>query len=645
MTVNSQRLLLAAAGAAAAGEALYVDDVFSTYLYDGNNTLRSIQNGIDLSGEGGLVWIKNRDSGTQDHVWCDTERGAGKIIESNNNNAEFTSTARVDSFLSDGFKVGTDNATNQGTSGLTSICSWTFRKAPGFFDVVTWTGNGTAGRTVAHDLGSVPGCIMIKCLSHAEAWVVFHRSLGATTALRLNLTQAKQDETFWFNDTAPTSSEFTLGNSGSVNDPGRTYVAYLFAHDDQSFGEDEDESIIKCGTFTTDGSYNGTVTLGWEPQWVMVKNSSATGGWFIHDVMRGAPVSGDNNWLYANTNGAETTSSVAIRPNPTGFTSFNHSASTDMIYVAIRRPHKPPEAGTDVFAIDTLGGTSPSPPGWTSGFPVDWEFIHKDNATSQWESITRLTNKLLYLNLNNAESALSSSNDTFDHMTGWSDSTATNANNFSWMFRRAAGFFDVVTYAGNGNNAQTLNHNLAVAPEFYFVKNRDAAKKWAVYHTQLVTDSRVVYLNENASYSTSWTPDFVNPTATQFTVSQEMGGVSVVNASGNDHIAYLFATLSGISKVGSYTGTGSNIGVDCGFTAGARFVLIKRIDGTGDWYVYDSTRGIVGGNDPYLLINSTAAEVTNTDYIDPLNSGFTVTSSAPAALNASGGTYIFLAIA
>ena len=138
MTVNSQRLLLAAAGAAAAGGALYVDDVFSTYLYEGNNTLRSIQNGIDLSGEGGLVWIKNRDSGTQDHVWCDTERGAGKIIESNNGNAEFTSTARVDSFLSDGFKVGTDNATNQGTSGLTSICSWTFRKAPGFFDVVTY---------------------------------------------------------------------------------------------------------------------------------------------------------------------------------------------------------------------------------------------------------------------------------------------------------------------------------------------------------------------------------------------------------------------------------------------------------------------------------------------------------------------------
>ena len=111
------------------------------------------------------------------------------------------------------------------------------------------------------------------------------------------------------------------------------------------------------------------------------------------------------------------------------------------------------------------------------------------------------------------------------------------------------------------------------------------------------------------------------------------------------YIAYLFATLAGVSKVGSYTGTGSNVDVDCGFSAGARFILIKRTDATGDWYVWDSARGIVAGNDPYLLLNSTAAEVTNTDYIDPLASGFTVTSSAPAALNASGGNYIFLAIA
>jgi hypothetical protein len=135
--------------------------------------------------------------------------------------------------------------------------------------------------------------------------------------------------------------------------------------------------------------------------------------------------------------------------------------------------------------------------------------------------------------------------------------------------------------------------------------------------------------------------EIIAPTSSVFT----LGSAIDVNMSGKDFISYHFATLAGVSKVGSYTGTAATLNVDCGFSAGARFILIKRSDSTGDWYVYDSARGIVAGNDPYLLLNSTAAEVTGTDYIDPLSSGFTVTSSAPAALNASGGTYIFLAIA
>jgi hypothetical protein len=130
------------------------------------------------------------------------------------------------------------------------------------------------------------------------------------------------------------------------------------------------------------------------------------------------------------------------------------------------------------------------------------------------------------------------------------------------------------------------------------------------------------------------------PRLSEFTL-----GADTTLTAGSTYIAYLFATLAGVSKVGSYTGTAADLNVDCGFSAGARFILIKRTDDTGDWYVWDSARGIVAGNDPYLLLNSTAAEVTGTDYIDPLSSGFTVTSSAPAALNASGGTYIFLAIA
>ena len=133
------------------------------------------------------------------------------------------------------------------------------------------------------------------------------------------------------------------------------------------------------------------------------------------------------------------------------------------------------------------------------------------------------------------------------------------------------------------------------------------------------------------------------PTSTTFGVSN--GGGSYNNGAGMTYVAYLFATCAGVSKVGSYTGNGTTQTIDCGFTGGARFVLIKRTDSTGDWYVWDSARGIVSGNDPYLLLNSTAAEVTSTDYIDPYSAGFEISSTAPAAINASGGTFIYLAIA
>ena len=105
-------------------------------------------------------------------------------------------------------------------------------------------------------------------------------------------------------------------------------------------------------------------------------------------------------------------------------------------------------------------------------------------------------------------------------------------------------------------------------------------------------------------------------------------------------VAFLFATLAGISKVGTFSHTnGSSTDVDCGFSSGSSYIIVKRTDSTGDWYVWDSARGIVSGNDPYLALNSTDNPVTNTDLIDPLNSGFQIASGFTT------GNYIFYAIA
>jgi hypothetical protein len=160
---------------------------------------------------------------------------------------------------------------------------------------------------------------------------------------------------------------------------------------------------------------------------------------------------------------------------------------------------------------------------------------------------------------------------------------------------------------------------------------------------------RVLLLDTSSSFfSASMTKFYfgndsidVSPTTSTFTLASAYD----VNGSGQNFVAYLFATAAGVSKVGSYTGTGTTLQINCGFTGGARFVLIKRTDSTGDWYVWDSARGIIAGNDPYLLLNSTAVEVTNTDYVDTYSAGFEISSTAPAAINASAGSFIFLAIA
>jgi len=641
---------LTAAAGNAGGDNLYVEDVFSTYLYTGDGTTNPfpIVNGIDLANEGGLVWHKQRSSAAQSHVLVDTERGGSSFLSTNSTSAA-TGIDIIDSFNENGFDLALNSITN--TSAKT-YASWTFRKAEKFFDVVTYTGDGVSGRTVAHNLGSVPAVMFIKRTSASgDDWAVYHSSLGATQLLALNTTAASLGNP-WLTNTAPTDSVFTLNNYGFINASGSTYVAYLFASDAGGFGDDGDESIIKCGSYTGNGSTDGPeIDLGFEPQWLMIKRTddgSAGMNWFIFDHMRGMPVGGADQYVSANLSDAEAGSSERFKINATGFKlatssgSFNAS-SGNYIYIAIRRPMKTPESGTEVFAADFRGSTQATAAGVVSysGFPVDLTIqLERASDASTGSFVDRLrNNQWLKPDSTAAETPVIGG---FDTMNGWWNGTlSSNTTIMALMFKRATGFFDVVAYTGDGVAGLTIDHNLGVKPELMIVKGRNNAFDWNVYVEDLGFADYMELNKTNANSTHGNVIWHAEPTASSFSVGTNVQ----VNQSTYNYIAYLFATLAGVSKVGSYTGTGADLNVDCGFSAGARFVLIKRSDSTGDWYVWDSERGIVAGNDPYLLLNSTAAEVTSTDYIDPLASGFTVTSSAPAALNASGGTYIFLAIA
>ena len=638
------KALTAAAGNA--GESLYAEDVFSTYLYTGADANETVTNGIDLAGEGGFVWMKPRTT-TGSHLLFDTERGTGKYLVSSSTAAEATYNPYLSSFNSDGFTTY--------AFAPADYASWTFRKAEKFFDVVTYTGNGVAGRTVAHNLGSTPAAMIVKRTNAAQGWAVYHVGMDATNPenwmMRLNAIDARFDLTpSRLNDTAPTSTDFTLSDNDEVNGNGDTYVAYLFASDAGGFGDDGSESIIKCGSYTGAGSEGSPeVTLGWEPQWLLIKNaSSGSTNWVLVDSMRGLPVGSDSEVLYANTSGSTSGFRVA-ELTATGFKlgqniSYINQSGDTYIYIAIRRPMKTPESGTEVFAPVLYTGDGSSPKTVSgAGFAPDalWQLARTGSTQSPrpYDKL-RGTRQVMSFNSQSAEFldnyVYSLTNDGAE-VGGVNNSSGVNYA--TYFFKRAHSFFDIVCYTGDGASTKTITHGLGVTPELAIVKRRNVQDFWAVAHKDYlpsynsVIDSTNGFIYDASRY-------IQNLASSTFRV----GTYDEVNASGSTYVAYLYATLAGVSKVGSYTGTGSNIDVDCGFSAGARFILIKGGSG-GNWYVWDSARGIVAGNDPYQVLNSAANDVTSTDYIDPLSSGFTVTSSAPADMNTSGQTYIFLAIA
>ena len=640
-------------GGAPAALPNYIEDVFSTWLYTGTNATQTITNGIDLSGKGGLVWTKARNLGEQ-HQLIDSARGYRYTLASNSTNANFDFGANIITPSSAGFTLSSSSRVNQADI---TYASWTFREQSKFFDIVTYTGNGALpNQLISHNLGSVPGCIIIKATSTTANWIVWHRGNGTTNyaGLSLNLTAASAGSIS--SGDLPTATQFKPGaffdpDYNNANATGVTYVAYLFAHDAGGFGLTGTDNVISCGSYTGTGAAGNAQTLGYEPQWLMVKKttSATQSDWVIFDNMRGWPVAGSaDNYLWANSSNAEgSASSGWVSPTATGFQFDDGQGRTNAsgetyIYIAIRRgPMKVPTTGTSVFNPALGNGAAGS---FDTSFPVDFgAYQFKPGGDPGAYTNTRLlADGYMRTGSTNAEAQFGSTQP-WDRMEDWY-STADNRF-IGWGFRRAPGFFDVVCYTASGSGT-TVVHNLAAAPEFIITKRRNSTSNWGAYHSFTPTQNGYNYLDLNgagfnADYGTSSRAFQSQPTATQFVT----GGQSQIDTSGGTYVAYLFATCPGVSKVGSYTGNGTTQAIACGFTGGARFVLIKRTDATGDWYVYDTARGMTVLTDPYLLLNSTAAETATLGSVTSTAGGFTVNASILAAINASGGTYIFLAIA
>jgi hypothetical protein len=629
----------------------FVEDVFSTFLYSGNASTQTISNDIDLSTKGGLVWLKERNLGSSGHILFDTARSSGSgdpFLQSDTTGVQIGASTNYLDYLTNGFTL-LSGAGGINASGV-NYCSWTFRKAAKFFDVVTYTGNGDSSRAISHSLDSVPGMIIIKRTDASTNWLVAASdSSGNYRFLNLNTTSASMSTDS--KSLVASSSSFNVGwlssNWQNVNGNGFTYVAYLFAHNAGGFGTTGTDNVISCGSYTANG--NNTINLGFEPQWILEKRVSSSGDdWEITDNMRGFSMT-DSKILFPNSSAIEGSAGAFRKPTATGYINEYWGSGT-IIYMAIRRPMKVPTTGTQVFKPVARTGTDSSVT-IDAGFTVDMNIASSRNKAIQSNTpvIDRLRGggiNYRYLNTQEAVSETTGTasgayeftqNGVYTYNTAFNSSSETYVH---WMFKRAPGFFDIVCYTGTGSN-RTVAHNLGVAPEFLICKSRNggSGREWIIYASGLGNTKALQFNNYGSSTDIGYWNN-TTPGSSTFTLGTE----PFSNTSNELYVAYLFATLAGVSKVGSYTGNGSSQTINCGFTAGARFVLIRKISGTGDWCVFDTARGIVSGNDPFLQLNSTAAEVTGEDALDPDNSGFIVNETTEA-LNTNAATYIFLAIA
>jgi hypothetical protein len=323
--------------------------VMDVALYTGNGSTQTIS---DLGFGPDLVWIKRRDGGNA-HRLFDAVRGAQKHLTSAGTDAESTAATSLDAFNSDGFTLGanTDGQTNVNISGG-SYVAWTWdagsstvtntagsitsqvrANASAGFSIVTYTGNGTAGATIGHGLGVAPEMIIVKCRNVARNWTVGHQGIASdpwTDYLTLNSTAAAGDLNTVWNDTAPSSTVFTVGTANGLNANTETHVAYCFA---------PVAGYSAYGSYTGNGSADGPfVYTGFRPKWVMFKRTDTTGYWMMYDSAR-SPYNAVVNDLNANTSDAEASTGGPVDFVSNGFkqrntsTYWNASGGT-YIYIA-----------------------------------------------------------------------------------------------------------------------------------------------------------------------------------------------------------------------------------------------------------------------------------------------------------------------
>ena len=454
-----------------------------------------------------------------------------------------------------------------------------------------------------------------------------------------------------------TTTSSTVNSGGTITSHGGTTAITSSPFDDSDafkFGEGGDQQIIKCGRYEGYGSER-YINIGFEPQWVLVKNMDFGNNWVIADSIRGAADKIDNaqKALFPNLEQQDTSGNY-IGMTSRGFKllageSSSNTSNQSYLYIAIRRPDglvgKPIETGTDAFTM-VYGKNDNTLPTFVSPHVTDFTLFKNPTSNGSWYTQERIHGQG-YMLPNTTAAEANSGNNTWDFSNGFYKATGNWSTDMNWMWQRHAGF-DVVNWTGTGHVDRHV-HNLGQAPEFMIVKRRSATEDWTCYHKGLNggTNPSHYYIQWNGTSGqgtyTNYEPgnpgnfnlwNREEPTSTHFTVGEH----DRVNTGNQTYMALLFSSVTGISKCGNWVGDGGTQTITLGFQP--RFLMFKTWNTGGGWYILDTNRGWGSGNDASLQIQETNAQDSGRDDGAPTATGFTVTGDVA---NEVGRSYIYYA--
>ena len=655
--------------AATAAETPVLASSFNIETYIGTGSSQSI---TGLGFQPNFVWLKSR-SFSDNHYLQDSVRGATRRIHSNLTVAEQSPDAtRFTSLDSDGFTLGGDASVNGNNETFVgwgwkagdleptintngSLTSFVSANDNAGFSIVSYTGDGNSARTVGHGLSAKCDLVIIKGRDSADKWPVQLPQIGDNARMVLEGTAGKTDDSTTAQ--AGNATVFGIGGDNAVNKSGDRFIAYCFRNV---------TGYQKIGTFTGDGNNDRTITTGFKPDFVLIKSTVGNDNWRLYDTRRGVDEGG---YLEPNrTDGDDTSNAPNLLMTSSGFTitsggvSAGNNANGNLyFYWAIAKNVPSNTTLANSFKTVTYTGNGGTQSITGVGFKPDLVWMKQRSGTQDqmWYDNNRGAGHYISSNNANAQGYANSTVTSFDSdgfSVGSSNSENQNSQTFvAWCWKagntwesningtqpslvnaNTANGFSIVKWKTNGSSSQTVGHGLSSTPELVIYKRLDSAQDWFVETNAIDGSYDYANLNTDAAFtlneSGAWSTRATSTTITNFTSNNNF-----------QYVAYCFHSVSGYSKIGTYTGTGSSGNAqNIGFQPD--FVMIKAVDFQYNWNIYDGQRpsdSLTGKN--MLIANANDTEYTSSAVdIDFTSTGFSFPNGYDGT-NKSNQKFIYMA--